>query len=195
MYMRKCAIISPYMRRPLVIYDFATAPSWISLNMRKIWFSFLSVYNTPPTTAQPSQYIERGRGATATGASRTADAVGPGGGGPTIWIRQTWRNEGGGGGWNEGGGGGGWSDGRPHQGGRYCNIRDGGNGQRSRFHLEAVRNDKRPEGWLSKRIRIRRLRRKGREDPQSLLGRPWPLNGNFKYSFFPLNSYVFCFLY
>jgi hypothetical protein len=25
-YMRKCANISPYMRRPLVIYDFATDP-------------------------------------------------------------------------------------------------------------------------------------------------------------------------
>jgi hypothetical protein len=25
-YMRKCENISPYMRRPLVIYDFATAP-------------------------------------------------------------------------------------------------------------------------------------------------------------------------
>ncbi len=32
-------------RRPLVIYDFATAPFWISSYMRKIWFSFLSVYN------------------------------------------------------------------------------------------------------------------------------------------------------
>ncbi len=31
------------MRRPLVIYDFATAPLWIPLIMRKIWFSFLSV--------------------------------------------------------------------------------------------------------------------------------------------------------
>ncbi len=41
LYMRKCANISPYMRRPLVIYDFATAPFWISLYMRKIWFSFL----------------------------------------------------------------------------------------------------------------------------------------------------------
>ncbi len=40
---RKCENISPYMRRPLVIYDFATAPLWISLYMRKIWFSFLSV--------------------------------------------------------------------------------------------------------------------------------------------------------
>ncbi len=26
------------------IYDFAIAPFWISLIMRKIWFSFLSVY-------------------------------------------------------------------------------------------------------------------------------------------------------
>ncbi len=41
--MRKCANISPYVRRPLVIYDFATAPFWISLYMRKIWLSFLSV--------------------------------------------------------------------------------------------------------------------------------------------------------
>ncbi len=43
-YMRKCAIISPYLRRPLVIYDFATAPLWISLYMRKFLFSFLSVH-------------------------------------------------------------------------------------------------------------------------------------------------------
>ncbi len=33
-----------FMRGPLVIYDFSTAPFWISLYMRKIWFSFLSVY-------------------------------------------------------------------------------------------------------------------------------------------------------
>jgi hypothetical protein len=26
LYMRKCANISPYMRRPLIMYDFATAP-------------------------------------------------------------------------------------------------------------------------------------------------------------------------
>ncbi len=42
--MRKFANISPYMRRPSVIYDFATAPIWISLYMSKIWFSFLSVW-------------------------------------------------------------------------------------------------------------------------------------------------------
>ncbi len=35
--MRKWANISPYMRRPLVIYDFATAPFWISLY---IWGKF-----------------------------------------------------------------------------------------------------------------------------------------------------------
>jgi hypothetical protein len=32
------------MRRPFVIFDFATAPLWISLYMRKILFYFLSVY-------------------------------------------------------------------------------------------------------------------------------------------------------
>jgi hypothetical protein len=32
--MRKYLVIQ-YMRRPLVIYDFATAPIWISLYMRK----------------------------------------------------------------------------------------------------------------------------------------------------------------
>jgi hypothetical protein len=31
------------MRKPLVIYDFGTAPYWISLHMRKFFFSFLSV--------------------------------------------------------------------------------------------------------------------------------------------------------
>ncbi len=41
---KKSVNISPYMRRPLVIYDLATAPLWISLYMRKIWFSFLSVW-------------------------------------------------------------------------------------------------------------------------------------------------------
>jgi hypothetical protein len=38
--MRKCANISPYMRRPLVLYDFATAPLWISLYLRQN-FDFL----------------------------------------------------------------------------------------------------------------------------------------------------------
>ncbi len=49
-YMRKGFLIYEEMRKyfpiyisPLVIYDFATAPFWISLNMRKIWFFFISV--------------------------------------------------------------------------------------------------------------------------------------------------------
>jgi hypothetical protein len=32
--------IYSYIRKPFLIYDFATAPIWISLNMRKIFFSF-----------------------------------------------------------------------------------------------------------------------------------------------------------
>ncbi len=36
--------ISSNIRQPFLIYDFATAPLWISLYMRKSWFSFLSVY-------------------------------------------------------------------------------------------------------------------------------------------------------
>jgi hypothetical protein len=39
-YMKKCANISPYVRRPFVIYDFGTDPFWIFLYMRKIFLSF-----------------------------------------------------------------------------------------------------------------------------------------------------------
>ncbi len=39
--------ISSYIRKPFFTYDFATASLWISLYMRKIWFSFLSVYTVP----------------------------------------------------------------------------------------------------------------------------------------------------
>jgi len=46
------------MRRPLVKYDFATAPIWISLYMRKIWFSFLSVHTKPQE--QPNPISSRG---------------------------------------------------------------------------------------------------------------------------------------
>ncbi len=38
---------SSYIRKPFLIYDFATAPIWISLYMRKIFFSFLSVRICP----------------------------------------------------------------------------------------------------------------------------------------------------
>ncbi len=43
-YMGKYLRVSSYIRKPFLIYDFATAPLWISLNMMKIWFYFLSVY-------------------------------------------------------------------------------------------------------------------------------------------------------
>ncbi len=42
-YMGKYLCISSYIRKPFLIYDFATAPLWISLYIRKILFYFLSV--------------------------------------------------------------------------------------------------------------------------------------------------------
>jgi hypothetical protein len=42
--MAKYLRISLYIRKPFLIYDFATDPILISLYMRKISFSFLSVY-------------------------------------------------------------------------------------------------------------------------------------------------------
>ncbi len=39
-YMWKYLRISSYIRKPFLVYDFATAPLWISLYMRKIWFLF-----------------------------------------------------------------------------------------------------------------------------------------------------------
>ncbi len=44
-YIGKYLRISSYIRKPFLIYDFATALLWISLYMSKIWFSFLSVYD------------------------------------------------------------------------------------------------------------------------------------------------------
>ncbi len=44
-YMGKYLCISSYIRKPFLIYDFATAPLWISLYMRKILLSFLSVHS------------------------------------------------------------------------------------------------------------------------------------------------------
>ena len=45
-FMEKYLRISSYIRKPFLIFDFATAPLWISLYMRKIWFSFFSVYTS-----------------------------------------------------------------------------------------------------------------------------------------------------
>ncbi len=42
-YMGKYLRTSSYIRKPFLIYDFATAQLWLSLYMREIWFSFLSV--------------------------------------------------------------------------------------------------------------------------------------------------------
>ncbi len=42
-YMVKYLRISSYTRKPFLIYDFSTDPSWISLCMRKILLSFLSL--------------------------------------------------------------------------------------------------------------------------------------------------------
>jgi hypothetical protein len=50
--MRKCTIISPYMRRPLIIYDFATAPiPYIVLG--KFDFLFISVVGASPHAKPP----------------------------------------------------------------------------------------------------------------------------------------------
>ncbi len=43
--MTKYLRIFSYARQPFLIYDFATAPIWISLYLKKILFYFLSVYS------------------------------------------------------------------------------------------------------------------------------------------------------
>ncbi len=42
LYMVKYLRISSYTKKPLLVYDFVTAPLWISLYMRKIWFPFFN---------------------------------------------------------------------------------------------------------------------------------------------------------
>jgi hypothetical protein len=42
--MKKCKNISPYMRRPLDIYDYATAPLWIS-EFPYIWGNFYFLFS------------------------------------------------------------------------------------------------------------------------------------------------------
>jgi hypothetical protein len=55
-YMRKGFLIYEDMRKYLVIYDFATAPFQISLYIRRLWFSFLSVWTSGWTLDIP-KYI------------------------------------------------------------------------------------------------------------------------------------------
>jgi hypothetical protein len=47
-YMTKYLRISSYIRKPFLIYDFATASLWIPLYMRNIFFSFVSVRSSLP---------------------------------------------------------------------------------------------------------------------------------------------------
>jgi hypothetical protein len=60
--------ISLYIRKPFLIYDFATASVWTSLYMRKIWFSFYQCGVQPthsPTTLVAncvSVHVYRGEG-------------------------------------------------------------------------------------------------------------------------------------
>jgi hypothetical protein len=58
-YMGKCFRISSYIRKPFLIYDFATPPLWISLYMRKILFSFLSVYWLPYFTFSIAKEVNK----------------------------------------------------------------------------------------------------------------------------------------
>ncbi len=51
--MGKYLRISSYIRKLFLIYDFATAPLWISLYVRKILFYFLSVYNVQDLQLMP----------------------------------------------------------------------------------------------------------------------------------------------
>ncbi len=45
-YIVKYLRISSYIRKPILIYEFTTDTIWISVYMRKVPFSFLSVYST-----------------------------------------------------------------------------------------------------------------------------------------------------
>ncbi len=52
-FMGKYFRISSYIRKPFLIYDFGTAPLWISLYMKKILFYFLSVSYTSDALLMP----------------------------------------------------------------------------------------------------------------------------------------------
>ncbi len=60
-YMGKYLPISSYIRKPFLIYNFATAPLWISLYMRKIWLTASSYMGNicafPHTLGRPSSYM------------------------------------------------------------------------------------------------------------------------------------------
>ncbi len=58
-YIGKYLRISSYIRKPFLIYDIATAPFWISLYMRKIWFSFFIGVSRLPFPSRPSMTVSK----------------------------------------------------------------------------------------------------------------------------------------
>jgi hypothetical protein len=145
-------------------------------------FFFISVQHAS-RNGSASQYKERGRGATATGASRTADAaVGPGGGGPTIRIRQTCRNE---------GGGGGWPDGRPH-GSATFETAVTASGAVSIWKLLATTTTR---GVAIEAGPDPAATSEGAGGPATPTRKTLAFKRNLLNTFFFLNSFVFCFLF
>jgi len=63
-YMDKYLRISSFIRKPFLIYDFATVPFWISLYMRKIWFPFF-ISAGQPCWWPPDDIASEGRAALA----------------------------------------------------------------------------------------------------------------------------------
>ena len=57
-YMVKYLRISSYIRRPFLIYDFATSPIWIFLYMRKFFYYFLSVCTNSHFTSSYFAYLQ-----------------------------------------------------------------------------------------------------------------------------------------
>ncbi len=53
-------MFSQNMMRPLVIYDFATAPFCISFYMGKVLFSFLSVYSHLQEIEETREFVDEG---------------------------------------------------------------------------------------------------------------------------------------
>jgi hypothetical protein len=61
--MRKCANIQPYIRRPLVIYDFATAPFLNFLIDQEIFFLFYQcMHEGISTVSRGTPFIQKGSG-------------------------------------------------------------------------------------------------------------------------------------
>ncbi len=75
----------------MVTYDFATAPFWISLYMRKFWFSFLSVY-TRKRNLEGLVFLQVGDGVASQKLLCTTAQDGKSSLGFTEDIREYWMN-------------------------------------------------------------------------------------------------------